>query len=72
MPGDMRERLKALLDEASRNAAAQGQPMDDRLLRMGIDKLEDVEKLLFGLADDVDSIVDDRQHLVGIVDPNQT
>ena len=37
MPGDMRERLKALLDEAARNAAAQGQPMDDRLLRIGID-----------------------------------
>jgi hypothetical protein len=54
MPGDMRERLKALLDEAARNAAAQGQPMDDRLLRIGIDKLEDVEKLLFGLAIDTE------------------
>ena len=55
MPGDMRERLKALLDEAARNAAAQGQPMDDRPLRAGIERLEDVEKLLFGLAIDTEN-----------------
>lgn len=55
MPGDMRERLKALLDEAARNAAAQGQAMDDRPLRAGIERLEDVEKLLFGLAVDTEN-----------------
>jgi hypothetical protein len=54
MPQDMRERLKALLDEAARNAAAQGQPMDDAALRAGIEQLEDVETLLFGLAIDTE------------------
>ena len=54
MPQDMRERLKALLDEAARNAAAQGQPMDDAALRAGIERLEDVETLLFGLAIDTE------------------
>jgi len=54
MPRDMRERLKGLLDEAARNAAAQGQPMDDAALRAGIERLEDVETLLFGLAIDTE------------------
>jgi hypothetical protein len=54
MPQDMRERLKALLDEAGRNAASRGQPMDDAALRAGIERLEDVESLLFGLAIDTD------------------
>jgi hypothetical protein len=54
MPQDMRDRLKALLDEAARNAAAQGQPMDDAALRAGIERLEDVETLLFGLAIDTE------------------
>ena len=55
MPGDMRERLKAMLDEAARNAADRGQPMDDTALRAGIERLEDVEKLLFGLAIDTEN-----------------
>jgi hypothetical protein len=52
MPAAMRDRLKAMLDEAARNAAAQGQPMDDTALRAGIENLEDVERLTFGLAVD--------------------
>jgi predicted DNA-binding protein len=52
MPAEMRDRLKALLDEAARNAAARGQPMDDTALRAGIENLEDVERLTFGLAVD--------------------
>ena len=55
MPAAIRDQLKALLDEAARNAAAQGQPMDDTALRAGIDNLEDVERLTFGLAIDTEA-----------------
>jgi len=55
MPAAMRDQLKALLDEAARNAAAQGQPMDDTALRAGIENLEDVERLTFGLAIDTEA-----------------
>jgi hypothetical protein len=52
MPAEMRKGLEAMLDEAARNAAAQGQPMDDAALRAGLENLEDVERLVFGLAID--------------------
>jgi hypothetical protein len=52
MPADMRERLKGLLEEAGRNAAAQGQPMDAGALAAAIENLQDVEKLAIGLAVD--------------------
>jgi hypothetical protein len=54
MPADMQERLRDLLDEASRNAAAQGQPMNDEALRAGIDQLDQIEKLIFGVAIDTE------------------
>ena len=50
MPHDMRERLKGLLEEAARNAADQGQPMDPGPLEAAIENLQDVEKLALGLA----------------------
>jgi hypothetical protein len=55
MPAQMRDQLKAVLEQASRNAAAQGQPMDDAPLRAGLDNLENVERLLFGLAVDTEN-----------------
>jgi len=55
MPAEMRKQLEALLDEAARNAAAQGQPMDDSALRAGIENLDDVERLTFGLAIDTEA-----------------
>lgn len=54
MPADMQERLRALLDEAARNAAAQGQPMDDTALRAGVEQLDQIEKLVFGVAIDTE------------------
>ncbi|MEX0669306.1 MAG: hypothetical protein WD060_02475 [Pirellulales bacterium] len=54
MPDEMRQRLKGLLDEAARTAAAQGQAMDAAPLAAVIDNLDDVEKLLFGFAVDRD------------------
>ena len=52
MPAEMRDRLKALLDEAARNAAAQGQAMDPAQLQAGLERLEDVETIVFGFAVD--------------------
>lgn len=52
MPAEMRDRLKALLDEAARNAAAQGQAMDPAQLQAGLEQLEDVETIVFGFAVD--------------------
>ena len=54
MPDEMRQRLKGLLDEAARTAAAQGQAMDAAPLAAVIDNLDDVERLLFGFAVDKD------------------
>ena len=54
MPADLRDRLKALLDEAARNAAAQGQAMDDTALRAGVEQLEQVEKLIVAVAVDTE------------------
>lgn len=54
MPAEMRESLKAMLDQAAQTAAARGQPMDDAALRAGLDNLEDVERLVFGLAIDTE------------------
>lgn len=54
MPAELRDRLKALLDEAARNAAARGQAMDDTALRAGVEQLEQVEKLIFAIAVDPD------------------
>jgi hypothetical protein len=58
MPDDLRERLKDLLEEASRNAASRGQPMDAAALVGALDRLEDVEKLIVGFA------VDQEKNLV--------
>ena len=54
MPADLRDRLKALLDEAARNAAARGQAMDDTALRAGVEQLEQVEKLIIAVAVDTE------------------
>jgi hypothetical protein len=55
MPADMQDRLRGLLDEAARSAAAQGQPMDDTALRAGIEQLEHIEKLVLGVAIDTEN-----------------
>lgn len=52
MPAALRDQLAAILDQASRQAAAQGQPMDDTLLRAGIERLDEVEKVVLGVAID--------------------
>lgn len=52
MPAEMRDRLRALLDEAARNAAARGQPMDDTALQASLAQLEDVESLIFAATVD--------------------
>ncbi len=54
MPEDMREQLRGLVNEAARNAEAQGQPMDDTAIRAGLEQLDQVEKLLFGVAIDTE------------------
>lgn len=53
MPAELRNRLNELLEEAARNAAERGQPMDDATLRAGVESLEHVEKLVVGFAVDV-------------------
>lgn len=55
MPAALRDQLAAVLDQASREAAARGQPMDDTLLRAGIERLDEVEKLVLGVAIDTDA-----------------
>lgn len=55
MPQALRDQLAALLDQASKEAAARGQPMDDTLLRAGIERLDEVETLTLGVAVDTDA-----------------
>lgn len=52
MPAEMRDMLRAAIDQAARVAEAQGQPMDDAALRTAVDNLDEVESLLVGLAID--------------------
>ena len=55
MPAEMRDRLKALVEEAALNAAARGQPIDDAAFRAGLERFDEIETLLFGLAIDTDA-----------------
>ncbi|MFM8735406.1 MAG: hypothetical protein ACKOC8_09450 [Pirellulales bacterium] len=55
MPQALRDQLAGILDQASRQAAAQGQPMDDTFLRAGIEGLDEVERLVLGVAIDADA-----------------
>ncbi|MBM4011644.1 MAG: hypothetical protein FJ286_09735 [Planctomycetes bacterium] len=52
MPAEMRDRLRGAIDQAAQAAEAQGQPMDDAVLRGVIDNLDQIESLLVGLAVD--------------------
>lgn len=72
MPAEMRDRLRGAIDQAARVAEAQGQPMDDAVLRGVIDNLDVIESLLIGLAVDTpnaDIHLDVTARLVGDANP---
>jgi len=72
MPAEMRDRLRGAIDQAARVAEAQGQPMDDAVLRGVIDNLDVIESLLVGLAVDTanaDIHLDVTTRLVGEANP---
>ncbi|MFM7205913.1 MAG: hypothetical protein ACKO4T_04495 [Planctomycetaceae bacterium] len=54
MPAAMRDQLKNMVEQAGRNAAAQGQPIDEAGFRQGLENFDQLEKLLFGLAIDAE------------------